>query len=190
MPWIYCTRQQSGWYDKRWLGWRANNSLTDLHPVNPAAYKRTVVQPLTRLTPALRVLHLDAKKGRDIISTTATTTRETSNSPSSPSGSSSSAEGGAEVHGDLLRQPGGKAQAGVYNGAVTFSDECFEGKEGSTCMTPCSVGAGTGGIRSSGSAVHQQRGVGGCERNIVARWTERQRTMCLIPDLESRTASQ
>lgn len=55
--------EQSGWYSSVWRGWAANNSFTDLHPVVPENFNRVVVQPLFRLIPAMRILHLDAKKG-------------------------------------------------------------------------------------------------------------------------------
>ncbi|CAM9232552.1 unnamed protein product, partial [Ectocarpus fasciculatus] len=63
------TFSHAGEEHRSWLVWAANNSPTDLHPVIPVAYKRVVSQPLFRLTPALRTLHLDAKKGRENIST-------------------------------------------------------------------------------------------------------------------------
>ncbi|CAM9252953.1 unnamed protein product [Discosporangium mesarthrocarpum] len=56
---------QAGWFERSWVGWATNHSLTDLHPTRPSAYKRVVSQPLVNLTPALRRLHLDSRKGRE-----------------------------------------------------------------------------------------------------------------------------
>lgn len=171
--------QQRGWFSERWLGWKANNSLTDLHPVNPEAFKGVAVQPLLRLTPALRTLHLNAKKGRDHIEIAVKTHRERKN-PLSSALSSSSSEGEAEAHRDDPRQPD----------AETFSDECFDGKGGEKWKTQHRGGDGPGERVSNYSAAHQQRVEEGCETKVVTRWTERQRIMCLIPDLGGRTESQ
>lgn len=180
---IRCMHQQSGWYGERWLGWKSNNSLTDLHPVEPEAFKRIVVQPLLQLTPALRTLHLDAKKGRDNVGAAVKKPRERSDSPSSASGSGSS-EDGVEVQNNYLRQPDEKTPAGGYDDdAGTFAGEHIDGTGSSKWKPQRGVCNGSVEGRINGRAVHKQRGVEGCETKIVARWTERQRTMCLIPDL-------
>ncbi|CAM9226878.1 unnamed protein product, partial [Pylaiella littoralis] len=174
--------EQRGWYGERWLGWKANNSLNDLHPVDPEAFKRIVVQPLFRLTPALRTLHLDAKKGRNSIGIAVNAPRERSSFPSSASGRSSS-EGGSEVHRDGLSQTGVRGSTGVYDdGAVTFSDKCFTGKRSLNWNAQHCRGDGSAESRSSDNAVLQRIDAKGCEKIVVARWTERQRTLCLIPD--------
>lgn len=44
---------------------------------------------------------------------------------------------------------------------------------------------------SVGAGVESRPGVrlGGCERTHVTQWTERQRTMCLVPDVGGRSAA-
>ncbi|CAM9125797.1 unnamed protein product [Phaeothamnion confervicola] len=53
----------AGWLERKWLAWDANRTLEDLHPTKPDAYRRTVGQPLHRLPPALRRLHLAHRRG-------------------------------------------------------------------------------------------------------------------------------
>lgn len=156
--------------------------MNDLHPVDPEAFKRIVVQPLFRLTPALRTLHLDAKKGRNNIGIAVNAPRERSSFPSSASGRSSS-EGGSEVHRDGLSQTGVRGSTGVYDdGAVTFSDKCFTGERSLNWNAQHCRGDGSAESCSNDNAVLQRIDAKGCEKIVVARWTERQRTLCLIPD--------
>lgn len=113
------TFEQNGWHTNIWRGWAANNSLTDLHPVFPENFERVVIQPLFQLSPALRTLHLDAKKGRDVAA------RHGSNEEND-------AESSRKLH------PAGAA---------------------------------------------------GCEEKLVAQWTNWQRMMCLVPDVDTVTAA-
>lgn len=164
-----CMSQQGGWYKRSWLGWAANNSLTDLHPVVPEAYKRVVVQPLLHLTPALRTLHLDAKRGRDsALADNMPIGRNNSPSPASEDGAAC--------------QPDDEAH-GINNGNVQSSGNYYSRWEiDSRCETNHTIGA----------VGERRRGAkrGGCENILEAQWTEWQRTMCLIPDVGSRMVSQ
>jgi len=194
--------QQSGWYERSWLGWAANNSLTDLHPVVPEAYKRVAVQPLFRLTPALRALHLDAKKGcgspppAAVVSSSTTedncnffrgvppkqasvlTTGATNNRTESEAAEE-------EVSRDDFCQEGG----GTFDRRTTadglLSGQRSRGEE--HCYSKCArSGGGTGeaqrraGKRRSFSGGAER----GCERKLAAQWTNWQRILCLIPDVE------
>ncbi|CAM9672059.1 unnamed protein product [Ectocarpus sp. 6 AP-2014] len=192
--------EQSGWYERSWLGWAANNSLTDLHPVIPVAYKRVVPQPLFRLTPALRALHLDAKKGRENIGTfNAPDERCTTPSP----------DGAAAVAGSANPASGSRVREGVHraenelldgtlDGTVDRFEDSVQGKAYSESGRQPSISAGEGADHninggndreddSSGKGFHQ--GARGCEATVFKEWTARQRTMCLIPNT-GRTVSQ
>ena len=46
------------WLETVWNAWDRNQTLEDLHPTHPAAFKRTAPQPLWKLPPALRRLAL------------------------------------------------------------------------------------------------------------------------------------
>lgn len=180
------TYLQSGWYKRSWLGWAANNSLTDLHPTHPEAYKRVAVQPLLHLPPALRTLHLDARKGRDSAGITdsnvPTIGRDRSPLSASTVDSTHGEGGPAAVRRGACR-PEGEARGDYYNGTVQSSagNYCCLQRKGSDsrCETNEIVGAGVEG--------HRGVRLGGCERTHVAQWTERQRTMCLVPDVGGRT---
>lgn len=180
MPSYICVSQQGGWYRRSWLGWAANNSLTDLHPVVPAAYKRIAVQPLLLLPPALRTLHLDARKGRD---TTLTFSRPISGtdspSPASTAGSTRAGEGAGGCR--KTCRPEGEPRRNYNNGTVESPGSCCLQRKGTdwTSETNDSVGAGAAGVK-----------LGGCERTLAVHWTERQRTMCLVPDVRVGTVSQ
>lgn len=174
----YVSPYKSGWYGRSWLGWAANNSLTDLHPVVPEAYKRVVVQPLLHLPPALRALHLDAKKGRDFaLAVSLQSGGKNSPSPASTAGSTRAEEGAAANRDDCY--PEGEMH-GRYN--RTARKSCLMRKGiGSSCETHDCVGVA--GERHGGVRLE------GCERILAAQWTERQRTMCLVPSEEGRTVS-
>lgn len=159
--------EQSGWYTNVWRGWATNNSLTDLHPVVPENFKRVRVQPLFRLTPALRTLHLDAKKGRDRATSFVPPINKNNGSPVG----NSWVEGGGTVLVDV--PPPGE-------------DACSRNCES---MSREVRGKGTerrGG--AIGSGVHPSSGAG-CEGKIVAQWTDRQRMMCLVPDVDGVAAA-
>ena len=178
---------QSGWYQRSWLGWAANNSLTDLHPTEPEAYKRVAVQPLLHLPPALRTLHLDARKGRDSAAADRNMPvgREQPSLSTSTAGSPHGEGGPAAVHRDDC-QAEDEARGNSVITTVRSSGDCsFQRKKSdSRCEandSSSSVGAG----------VESRPGVrlGGCERTHVTQWTERQRTMCLVPDVGGRSAA-
>lgn len=191
--------QQSGWFERSWLGWAANNSLTDLHPVVPEAYKRVAVQPLLRLTPALRALHLDAKKGRG--------------SPTSAAAfSSSTAEDESEFSRVTPREastttaPTNNRTESETAEEVLRDDSCLDGgvvsfDERTTTNDPlsgqhsrrehfyakCARSKGRGGKaqRLAGRRRSFSEGAeGGCERKLATQWTNWQRILCLIPDVE------
>ncbi|CAB1101889.1 unnamed protein product [Ectocarpus sp. CCAP 1310/34] len=193
--------EQSGWYERSWLGWATNHSLTDLHPVIPVAYKRVVPQPLFRLTPPLRALHLDAKKGRENIATTFNTPDERCTTPSS--------DGAAAVAGSANPTSGARVQRGVHraenkllDGTLDGTVDCFEdsiqGKAYSESGRQPSISAGEGadkkinggsGSEDDSNGKGFRQGIRGCEATVFEEWTERQRTMCLIPNT-GRTVSQ
>lgn len=173
--------QQSGWYKRSWLGWAANQSLTDLHPVVPAAYKRVAVQPLLLLTPAVRALHLNARKGRDsAVSVNMPTIRHASPVAASTTRGTHAEDGAAAVVGRHTCRPEGEARRG-YNETVQSSGSCCLRRKG--CDSRCE----TNGSSSVGAAVVRLEG---CERILATQWTERQRTMCLVPDVGGRKAPQ
>lgn len=155
---------QNGWHERSWIGWAANNSLTDLHPTLPEAFKRAVPQSLYRLTPALRTLYLEAKKGTS-----------------------------AHAHNDIFTEAPTPASAmsttKSYAPRVNVErsldsiDQNNEGRERSDDVghdSPGGGGRGSGG-GDGGGIFHQ---VAGCEETPEAKWTDRQRTMCLMPDSE------
>jgi hypothetical protein len=43
-----------GWFNNVWLAWDLDPTMTNLHPVHPAAYARAIEQPLSELPPVLR----------------------------------------------------------------------------------------------------------------------------------------
>lgn len=198
---LHACGNQSGWYERSWLGWATNHSLTDLHPVIPVAYKRVVPQPLFRLTPALRALHLDAKKGRENIATTFSTPDERCTTPSP--------DGEAAVAGSANPASGSRFRGGVHgaenelldgplDGTVDRLEDSIKGKAYSESGRQPSISAGEGadhninggyGREDDSSGKGFRQGVRGCEAKVFEEWTERQRTMCLIPNT-GRTVSQ
>lgn len=130
---------QNEWYERSWLGWAANHSLTDLHPTVPEAFKRVRSQPLFELTPALRTLYLDAKKGRTI------GTRNDTAASRGPISSMNTSENAIP-----------ESDAGGIAGASERGDNLYRG--------------------------------GGCEGTPYKSWTELQRLMCLVPDIDDGTS--
>lgn len=126
---------QNEWYERSWLGWAANHTLTDLHPTVPEAFKRVRSQPLFQLTPALRILYLDAKKGRT------TGTRSDTATARGPTSSLNTSEHGI----------------------------------------PESDADGTASASGGGDNLYSG---GGCEGTPHRSWTESQRMMCLVPDVD------
>lgn len=178
---------QSGWYERSWLGWAANNSLTDLHPVVPEAYKRAVAQPLLRLTPALRALHLEAKKGtggptvftgstvdRDILLPSRSSTMGTASKPDS--------EDKEGVFRDRYCQRDGTFDRGTD----LLSGQRLQREQHSKCAHR--IDAAEKPRRPAGTTESSSEGgVWGCEENRSTQWTARQRIMCYIPDVEGGT---
>ncbi|CAM9158120.1 unnamed protein product [Chrysoparadoxa australica] len=54
---------QEDWFQRSWVGWDRNNTLTDLHPTHPPAYAAVTSHPLHRMTPELRRLHFRHRLG-------------------------------------------------------------------------------------------------------------------------------
>ncbi|CAM9753558.1 unnamed protein product [Scytosiphon promiscuus] len=181
--------EQSEWYERSWRGWAANNSLTDLHPVEATAFKRVVPQPLFRLTPALRTLHLDAKKGRaTAISHKAGKGKKifavTRAMLTSALTGNSDSDGRAMVQNCLRGSALEQKEPISRGGGASHSRECLEEQKGCTqcawdrCDCNCA--------REPGNADDDREmpeyGGDGCEEVGVEEWSEWQRTMCLVPD--------
>lgn len=133
-----CFIFQNEWYERSWLGWAANHTLTDLHPTAPEAFKRVRSQPLFDLTPSLRTLYLDAKKGRTVGSRNDTTAAR---APTSSLKTSEHAIPRSNTDGIAKKRNASGGGGNLYNGR-------------------------------------------GCEGTPPGKWTEFQRTMCLVPDVD------
>lgn len=177
--------EQSGWYMNVWRGWAANNSLTDLHPVGPENFERVVIQPLFRLTPALRTLHFDVKKGRGAVKgVDSPIDRGNTSSLVSPSGRGS-IEGRRTV------------RAGVRPRDEDACSPVVEGTSQAECGSEPNRTVGARGDRldrNNDLAIGRRRkvhpvGVAGCEGKLAAQWTDWQRMMCLVPDVDGVTAA-
>lgn len=130
------------------MGWAANNSLTDLHPTSPEAFKQVIPQPLFRLTPALRKLHLDARKSK-------------------------------VTTGDGLRLPVGSTSTKRSAPRKAVGDlAAIEG----TLDSGTSKRRGDIGRISEHWNMDGEYSQIGCENSALTAWTDRQRTMCLVPD--------
>lgn len=176
--------EQGGWYTNVWRGWAANNSCTDLHPVVPENFKRVIVQPLFKLTPALRSLHLDAKKGRDVVLTVDLRVNRNNTSPTgSPFGTSDVRR--RAVHARMLRCDDGVCSPVVEG---TSQEVCGQGSRRRV------------GARGNRLEMVDEHGivsrrklhpvdVAGCEGKLVTQWTERQRMLCLVPGLNTGDAA-
>lgn len=52
--WGFAANVRPGWYERVWQAWDANHALTDLHPVRPEQFRRTIHRPDAQLTGVLR----------------------------------------------------------------------------------------------------------------------------------------
>lgn len=172
--------EQHGWYERSWVGWAADNSLTDLHPVVPEAFKSVVSQPLFRLTPALRALHLDAKKGTSA-------SRTPDESVAATRAETASTVMGSLARGDFEAQVDGiqafhEIATGSERGVSRVEHEGNQLGIGDEGVGPHGDDSddGTDGGNGGGGSFRRVRL--GCEEMLETEWTEQQRMMCLIPD--------
>lgn len=162
---------QSGWYDRSWLGWAADNSLTDLHPTNGEIFKRIVRQPLFRLTPVSRTLHLQARKDSWTRGVTASMKSKVCHVPKSKLHEYGTVERQTLVEvwsseGVRPSKATTSFRAGDRPEGVDF-EGCFNNEESNE--------------QSDGGGNCAVRRVIGCEGMPAHAWTDVQRAMCLIP---------
>lgn len=140
----------------------------------PEAFKRVVPQPLFRLTPALRVLHLDAKKGRESV--------DADGSISPPVHMLSSTLDNVELE-VFEEKPNGTQRINwiAPSSEKNVSGVWSEQRQGGDS-------SGVGRVKVGGGGDNQPTGgvvLKGCEEALELEWTDQQRTMCLVPDVES-----